>query len=290
MQNNYIQKLQPVNHDHTLDEVTQFAKSLGIKTFDFPDDMAMKDYRLSIEKKIVDTVHPYKIYENKKVPGQWATYIYDRFRKGKRRNIRRRNYDELIHALTEYYINNYDINITMQYLFEKWLIYRRDETPVKPGTIRKDLSTWNTYCKNVKLDDKSLSDIRVSEVSQKYLARFFRNLTKRRQFTKQAVNNIRSIFSGMLSYAVELELIEHNPIHDVDFKRLPFKPVPDKQEDVFTREETYKLLTYAYNGENLPQLSRMMGHSQVSTTLHYLRNVDKENTFADVFKNLGNSH
>ena len=200
------------------------------------------------------------------------------------------NHDELIHALTEYYISNYDINITMQYLFEKWLIYRRDETPVKPGTIRKDLSTWNTYCKNVKLDDKSLSDIRVSEVSQKYLARFFRNLTKRRQFTKQAVNNIRSIFSGMLSYAVELELIEHNPIHDVDFKRLPFKPVPDKQEDIFTREEAYKLLTYAYNGENLPQLSRMMGHSQVSTTLHYLRNVDKENTFADVFKNLGNSH
>lgn len=143
MQNNYIQKLQPVNHDHTLDEVTQFAKSLGIKTFDFPDDMAMKDYRSSIEKRIVDTV------------------------------IRRRNYDELIHALTEYYINNYDINITMQYLFEKWLIFRRDETPVKPGTIRKDLSAWNTYCKNVKLDDKSLSDIRVSEVSQKYLARFF---------------------------------------------------------------------------------------------------------------------
>ena len=173
MQNNYIQKLQPVNHDHTLDEVTQFAKSLGIKTFDFPDDMAMKDYRSSIEKKIVDTVHPYKIYENKKVPGQWATYIYDRFRKRKRRNIRRLNYDELIHALTEYYINNYDINITMQYLFEKWLIFRRDETPVKPGTIRKDLSAWNTYCKNVKLDDKSLSDIRVSEVSQKYLARFF---------------------------------------------------------------------------------------------------------------------
>ena len=37
----YIQKLQPVNHDHTLDEVTQFAKTLGVKTFDFPDDMAM---------------------------------------------------------------------------------------------------------------------------------------------------------------------------------------------------------------------------------------------------------
>lgn len=133
MQNNYIQKLQPVNHDHTLDEVTQFAKTLGVKTFDFPDDMAMKDYRSSIEKKIVDTVHPYKIYENKRIPGQWATYIYDRFRKGKRRNIRRRNYDELI---------------------------------------------------------------------------------------------------------------EHNPIHDVDFKRLPFKPVPDKQEDVFTREDAYKLPTY----------------------------------------------
>ena len=83
MQNNYIQKLQPVNHDHTLDEVTQFAKSLGIKTFDFPDDMAMKDYRSSIEKKIVDTVHPYKIYENKKVPRAVGNLYLRSFQKRK---------------------------------------------------------------------------------------------------------------------------------------------------------------------------------------------------------------
>lgn len=43
----------------------------------------------------------------------------------------------------------------------------------------------------------------------------------------------------------------------------------------------------AYDGNNLATLSYLMGHSEVATTLHYLRNVNKgeENTLA--FKNLG---
>ena len=43
----------------------------------------------------------------------------------------------------------------------------------------------------------------------------------------------------------------------------------------------------AYNGENLAQLSKMMGHSQVSTTLHYLRDAVQDEDCSSLFSRLG---
>ena len=43
----------------------------------------------------------------------------------------------------------------------------------------------------------------------------------------------------------------------------------------------------AYDGENLVAISRLMGHSQVNTTLHYLRNVHKESNDISTFSHLG---
>lgn len=43
----------------------------------------------------------------------------------------------------------------------------------------------------------------------------------------------------------------------------------------------------AYDGNNLAIISKLMGHSQVATTLHYLRNVDKGNDSIQAFEHLG---
>jgi integrase len=43
----------------------------------------------------------------------------------------------------------------------------------------------------------------------------------------------------------------------------------------------------AYDGNNLATISKLMGHSQVATTLHYLRNVDKSNDSIQAFEHLG---
>lgn len=43
----------------------------------------------------------------------------------------------------------------------------------------------------------------------------------------------------------------------------------------------------AYNGSNLVTISKMMGHSQTATTIHYLRNVMQEDDLTETFKNLG---
>ena len=43
----------------------------------------------------------------------------------------------------------------------------------------------------------------------------------------------------------------------------------------------------AYNGENLTAISRMMGHSNTATTLHYLRDTIQDEDYSAIFANLG---
>ena len=56
MQNMTIQNLQPVKHEHTLNEVLRLAESLGINMLDFPDNMTKKRFRTQVEKKIVEHI------------------------------------------------------------------------------------------------------------------------------------------------------------------------------------------------------------------------------------------
>ena len=43
----------------------------------------------------------------------------------------------------------------------------------------------------------------------------------------------------------------------------------------------------AYDGKNLVTISKLMGHTMVETTLHYLRDVSQDDTSNEAFQNLG---
>ena len=45
-------------------------------------------------------------------------------------------------------------------------------------------------------------------------------------------------------HAIEEEIIEHNPVSDVNFKQFTYKPVENQSDNVFSYEETQKLLSY----------------------------------------------
>lgn len=58
-----------------------------------------------------------------------------------------------------------------------------------------------------------------------------------------------------------------------------------------TYHSSHKIRFYnastAYNGENLTTISKLMGHSEVATTLHYLRNTNQNTDDVTAFQNLG---
>ena len=87
-----------------------------------------------------------------------------------------------------------------------------------------------------------LVKMKIGEIKPITLIRFFREATKDRQFTHKRVSNARSVLNGIMSYAIEEEIISHNPVSDVNFKQFTYKPVEVQSDNVFSRDDTHKLL------------------------------------------------
>ena len=122
------------------------------------------------------------------------------------------------------------------------MIYRRDNTSTKNGTLRNDKIEWNKF-----FEHSILADMRMTDIKPIDLIRFFRKVTKDREYTRRRITNARSVLSGIFSYAVEEEIITHNPILDVDFKKFSYKPVENQSDNVFKKDEVEKLLPYLRN-------------------------------------------
>ena len=118
-------------------------------------------------------------------------------------------------------------------------MYKRDDTSVKAQTIQEYVSEWNRFFK-----DTELVKMKIGEIKPITLIRFFREATKDRQFTHKRVSNARSVLNGIMSYAIEEEIISHNPVSDVNFKQFTYKPVEVQSDNVFSRDDTHKLLNY----------------------------------------------
>lgn len=224
--------------ENHIKELTALADCVSLSVDEvLEDDMTMKEAKKKLEAIILEN-HKYKIYYSESEKA-WRTYLSDDTKANGRRPIKRSSKENLEKAIIEHYKSKNRVNISLSELFAEWMIYRRDETSAKPATIRKNTSEWNTLYKN-----SVLADMRVADITPVILIRFFRKLTKDREYTRQAVTNARSLLSGMFSYAVEEEIISHNPILDVDFKKFSYKPVERQSDNVFTREEAQKLLSY----------------------------------------------
>ena len=204
-------------------------------------DEVLKDFEKMNDKKILKE-HKYEIYYSESEKS-WRTYLPDDTNPRKRRPLKRKSRENLEKEIIRFYKERQKeqnrADITLEQLYKEWLIYRRDYTSVKPKTIQEDISEWNRFFK-----DTELIHTKVKDVKPITLIRFFREVTRNREYTHKRISNARSVLNGMMSYAIEEEIIEHNPVSDVNFKQFTYKPVENQSDNVFSYEETQKLLSY----------------------------------------------
>lgn len=228
-----------------ISELNDLCRCANISLDEVSEDKTMKEIQKDLENIILETYHKYQIYFSKS-DFTWRTYIPDETKTYKRKLVKRKNKDDLKQFLVNFYKSQYldksRKNTKLRELYKEWMIYRRDETAAKSGTIRKNKMEWNKFYENSVLADMKITDIKPID-----LIRFFRKLTKDRTYTRKCITNIRSLLSGIFSYAVEEEIITHNPILDVDFKKFSYKPVENQSDNVFTRAEAKKLLAHLKN-------------------------------------------
>ncbi len=209
-------------------------------------DDTMNNLSKKMKQHIIEEVHDHKIYESTTDNGRkvWYTYVHDETKPKNRRLMKRATYESLCDGLVDYYREVGRMNLTMNDLFNEWILFRRDETPAKAGTVRKNYSDWNKFCKRFVVDRKQFGHYKVCDVTTKLLYKYFRALTKDREHTRKAVSNIRCLLSGMMAYAVEKNIIQTNPVREVSLNQLTFKPVQDARDNVFTEDEAQKLLNH----------------------------------------------
>lgn len=202
---------------------------------------ALKDLTMKAEKKILEN-HKFNIYfsESEKA---WRTYLPDDTKPNKRKPIKRSTRENLEKEIIRFYKEKQKETsrslMTLEAVYEEWLIYRRDYTPAKPKTIQENVTEWNKFFAGTELAKMSIVDIKPIT-----LIRFFRALTKDRNYTHKRISNVRSVLNGIMSYAIEEEIITHNPVSDVNFKQFVYKPVENQNNNVFSEEEAVTLLTY----------------------------------------------
>ncbi len=225
------------DNTYNIERLNTLAKYANI-----PLGETLKDVEMIIRHRILEEKHKFSIYYLEKEDA-YRTYLPDDSKPNRRRPIKRKSREELEEAIIDFYITKEDNqrreNITLENLYKEWLLFRRDYTAVKPKTIQENVAEWNKFFR-----DSELAKMPVKDIKPITLIRFFRRITKNRDITYKRLSNARSVLNGIMNYAIEEELIVYNPVREVNLKSFTYKPVENQQDNVFSVDDTVKLLTY----------------------------------------------
>ena len=105
--------------------------------------------------KVLNQVHKYKIYQTSK--GEWRTYLPDETKPEGRKAIVRKNKNDLIRLLLEFYKDAIEPDYTMQSLWSEFEAYR--VVMQKANTIKEDIKAYNKFYLNDEISTRQLSSI-----------------------------------------------------------------------------------------------------------------------------------
>lgn len=201
-----------------------------LSSSEFPEQLFM------IKKKKVDSVHTGKIYERK--DGRFITRVNEN---GEEKQISGKNETDLYTKLYGFYFG--ESNSTLETLYPQWLKWREEQASVSPKTIKENGYLWNAYLK-----DTPISKVPIRLLKPKDFIKFFREVTKGGEITRKRFNDMKSVLNGIIYYAIELEIIEHNYLRDVNYKQFRYK-AENNNILPFTEEERLKIIAHLPNDD-----------------------------------------
>ena len=201
-----------------------------LSSSEFPEQLFM------IKKKKVDSVHTGKIYERK--DGRFITRVSEN---GEEKQVSGKSEADLYTKLYDFYFG--ESNSTLETLYPQWLKWREEQASVSPKTIKENSYLWNAYLK-----DTPISKVPIRLVKPKDFIKFFREVTKGGEVTRKRFNDMKSVLNGIIYYAIELEIIEHNYLRDINYKQFRYK-AENNNILPFTEEERLKIIAHLPNDD-----------------------------------------
>lgn len=222
---------------YTLQELADCANIPLVEVL--KDDKTMKEAKKELETIILEN-HKHKIYYSESEKA-WRTYLPDETKANNRKPLKRKSKQNLEKAIIEFYREKQQKesrdNLTLEEFYKEWLLYRRDDSGVKPKTVQENAVDWNKFFKDTELAKKP-----IKEINHLTLIEFFEKITKNRKYTRKRISNARSVINGIMKYGVKKKLIINNPISNVDFSEFSYKPTENQCNNVFSTKDVVTLL------------------------------------------------
>lgn len=203
-------KLYDFNNANTYEsnDILQFMLNDGILS-----ESEIENYLIMTRRNQVTKIHKTSIYQRN--DGRYFTKVKE---DGKTKQIIAKDEKELYEKLYDFYFGIK--NSSLSDIYPLWLKWRDEETSVTKKTIKENTFLWNRYLK-----DASISKAPLSSLKAKDFIKYFRSITKNRELTRKKFNDIKSIMNGIIYYAIEQEIIEHNYLKDINYREFTYKPV-----------------------------------------------------------------
>lgn len=209
---------------------------------------AMKKLSLTQKKGYVDVVHPYAITSPNGNTKRFETYIKEG---DERRKLSKGTEAELYECLYRFYIGEKgaigpkkERGATLTSLFPQWVEYKRMHGAADTYIIRIT-SDWKRF-----YDGKEIATIPIKTMTKLYLDEWAHKLIMENKMTRKNFTNVSVIVRGILTYAVDLEIIPVNPFLQVHFEGrrvfVPERKKPSKTQ-VYTPEEAKAIIAMAWD-------------------------------------------
>lgn len=129
-----------------------------------------------------------------------------------------------------------DDNYTISALYNTAIESKKVDPDISSLTIDRYQQLWNKYYDHSSIADKSIKDIRASE-----LKLFFKEICAGRTLSRKAFNNVKSIMNMIFDLAVESDIVTDNLSRSLNCKDLKFKAV-DNSNKRYTSDDRNAIL------------------------------------------------
>lgn len=212
------------------------------------EEITMEDVEAALNKKKKEYVlkrHKYKITIDK--TGRFRTHYR---RPGdpsiKRISIVKRNEDRFYSALYDLYTCREERAlrrmVSLEEIKDDWLEYKRLHG-ISESTIIKYESDWKCHLKGTDIVKRPICTLK-----KHYLDEWAHKLIRDNNMTRKDYINVSTLIRQPLDYAVDLEIIDENPMRKIKIEPRVFKPEKKKPSEtqVFTRDEVAALTLAAW--------------------------------------------
>lgn len=159
------------------------------------------------------------------------------------KKVNRKSYDDLIDYLFEHYFVEPESQVTVREVYEL-MIKEYEETHILSElTLAHYKADWN---KNVVGKGAKWLDKPIANVTSSHLYAFYRTITAGAAMRHSTFCNVKTVINAVFDYAITMDIPCIKASH-ISTSRLPFAPVSDKWEGVYTTEDRKKILTACEN-------------------------------------------